>query len=114
MLVLASDLVGAKALEILLSRRAPIRYVVLHRRDPGQFNAKIQELHAKHLSSAGVKLLFNDSLDDRTLASMAENRPELGFLAWWPEIIRDPLLTLPRRGWINFHPSYLPFNRGKY
>lgn len=34
-------------------------------------------------------------------------------LAWWPKIIKKPLLSAPRAGIINFHPSYLPFNRGK-
>ena len=34
-------------------------------------------------------------------------------LAWWPKIIKKPLLSAPTAGIINFHPSYLPFNRGK-
>lgn len=40
--------------------------------------------------------------------------PELGILAWWPAIIREPLLRMPRRGFINTHPSLLPYNRGKH
>lgn len=43
-----------------------------------------------------------------------ENEFELGVLAWWPLIIKEPLLSLPKRGFINFHPSFLPFNRGKH
>jgi methionyl-tRNA formyltransferase len=39
---------------------------------------------------------------------------DLGLLAWWPKIIRAPLLTLPRRGFINTHPSLLPYGRGKH
>jgi methionyl-tRNA formyltransferase len=39
---------------------------------------------------------------------------DLGLLAWWPKIIRQPLLTLPRRGMINTHPSLLPYGRGKH
>jgi methionyl-tRNA formyltransferase len=38
---------------------------------------------------------------------------DLGFLVWWPKIIRNPLLSLPKLGFINTHPSYLPYNRGK-
>ena len=38
---------------------------------------------------------------------------DLGFLVWWPKIIRNPLLTFPKLGFINTHPSYLPYNRGK-
>ncbi|MFA5380259.1 MAG: formyltransferase family protein [Dehalococcoidia bacterium] len=38
---------------------------------------------------------------------------DLGILAWWPHIINKGLLSLPRYGWINTHPSLLPHNRGK-
>lgn len=39
---------------------------------------------------------------------------ELGVLAWWPHVIKDPLLSLPKSGFLNFHPSFLPYNRGKH
>lgn len=38
---------------------------------------------------------------------------DYGILAWWPFLIGSELLDLPRFGFINTHPSYLPFNRGK-
>lgn len=39
---------------------------------------------------------------------------DLGILAWWPYIVKPPLLDFPRLGFINTHPSLLPFNRGKH
>lgn len=39
---------------------------------------------------------------------------DLGLLAWWPKIIRAPLLSLPRLGFVNTHPSLLPYGRGKH
>ena len=39
---------------------------------------------------------------------------DLGVLAWWPHIIKPPLLDLPKLGFINTHPSLLPHNRGKH
>lgn len=39
---------------------------------------------------------------------------DYGILAWWPRIIKNPLLRLPRKGFINTHPSLLPHNRGKH
>jgi methionyl-tRNA formyltransferase len=39
---------------------------------------------------------------------------ELGVLAWWPKIIRRPLLEKFRQGVVNTHPSWLPYNRGKH
>lgn len=39
---------------------------------------------------------------------------DLGILAWWPKIIRNPLVNFPKHGFINTHPSLLPHNRGKH
>lgn len=39
---------------------------------------------------------------------------DLGFLAWWPRIVKKPLLDISRHGFINTHPSLLPYNRGKH
>lgn len=39
---------------------------------------------------------------------------DLGILAWWPKILKSPLLEFPRLGFINTHPSLLPYNRGKH
>ena len=55
-------------------------------------------------SGKGVK----DYLEDRGII------PDLGYLVWWPKIIKTPLLEFPRAGFINTHPSLLPFNRGKH
>ena len=40
---------------------------------------------------------------------------DLGLLVWWPKILKNSsLLELPKRGFINTHPSLLPYNRGKH
>ena len=39
---------------------------------------------------------------------------DFGFLIWWPWIIDVTLIKLPKYGFINTHPSLLPFNRGKH
>lgn len=41
-------------------------------------------------------------------------RCDLGVLAWWPHILREPLLDGPRLGFLNLHPSMLPHGRGKH
>jgi methionyl-tRNA formyltransferase len=37
-----------------------------------------------------------------------------GFLLWWPKIVSRSLIKIPRNGFVNTHPSLLPFNRGKH
>ncbi len=42
-----------------------------------------------------------------------ENDYVLGFLLWWPTILEEKILDKFKTGIVNFHPSYLPFGRGK-
>lgn len=51
---------------------------------------------------------------EQDLIDKMEERPSLGFLVWWPKIIRRQLIDYPFYGFINTHPSYLPYNRGKH
>lgn len=65
--------------------------------------------------SSQVRSLVFQSSDQ--LAEFISNEGlsfDLGLLAWWPKIIRQPLLSLPRNGMINTHPSLLPYGRGKH
>lgn len=59
-------------------------------------------------------LTFQSSEQVCDFANAEGLRFDLGLLAWWPKIIRQPLLSLPRHGFINTHPSLLPYGRGKH
>jgi methionyl-tRNA formyltransferase len=59
-------------------------------------------------------LVFRSSAQVVDFAASEGLSFDLGLLAWWPKIIRRPLLSLPRRGFINTHPSLLPYGRGKH
>ena len=39
---------------------------------------------------------------------------DLIFLAWWPKLISKEIINTPKLGVVNFHPSLLPYNRGKH
>jgi len=39
---------------------------------------------------------------------------DLGLLAWWPLILKAPLISATAHGFVNTHPSLLPHNRGKH
>lgn len=55
--------------------------------------------------------------NDTTVAEalLAQREPiDLAFTLWWPKLVRQPLLQIPRRGCVNTHPSLLPHGRGKH
>ena len=68
----------------------------------------ISELAQKHNVSTHVY----DSLD--SVISKFPEEIDLGVLAWWPNILKESLIEKPRYGFVNTHPSLLPYNRGKH
>jgi methionyl-tRNA formyltransferase len=113
LIVLASDYVGCKIVEYLISRGESIDFLILDSRDIGGHNNRIEQAF-RSSSSAGT-LATNAALqEEEFLDRLSEANPRLGILAWWPRILKGRILTIPSLGWLNFHPSYLPYNRGKH
>lgn len=85
--------------------------LILDSRGPADLNRSIIEaskVPAEHI-------YYSDQIYSREKINIFEElNPDLFILCWWPYIIREPLITLPRHGCLNFHPSLLPYNRGKH
>lgn len=43
----------------------------------------------------------------------SDQKFDLGILAWWPFILKADQITRAATGYLNFHPSFLPYGRGK-
>ncbi len=71
-------------------------------------NEKINKLSEMY----GCQKLYFKT-EEETIKSLPKDL-DMGLLAWWPKILREPLLNFPKMGFINTHPSLLPFNRGKH
>jgi methionyl-tRNA formyltransferase len=50
--------------------------------------------------------------DPRAIAAIRALKPDLGVLADFGQIVPQALLDVPRRGFLNIHPSLLPRHRG--
>jgi len=57
---------------------------------------------------------YNQLTEESVLNQLINSRVNYILLAWWPHIIKEPLLSTPKIGVLNFHPSMLPYNRGKH
>ena len=51
---------------------------------------------------------------DRFKKSILENNIDIVFLLWWPTIVKQESIDLVNVGYVNLHPSLLPFNRGMH
>lgn len=113
MIVLASGYVGWKVIEYLVGRKEAVRFLVLDERDAGGYNKKILAAYASSVHPGTVR--YSDALADEVFLSELERaRLRIGILAWWPFLLRGGIASIPEGGWVNFHPGYLPYNRGKH
>ena len=39
---------------------------------------------------------------------------DIVFLLWWPKIVKERIINQAKVGFVNLHPSLLPYNRGKH
>lgn len=59
-----------------------------------------------------VPVIKADRLDADATAAVAALQPDLGVIVAYGGLVREPLLSAPRLGWINLHFSLLPRWRG--
>jgi methionyl-tRNA formyltransferase len=63
----------------------------------------------------GVLVIESSSLTDEKILDVLKTlQLDLSILAWWPYILKQPIISIPSIGTLNFHPSLLPYNRGKH
>src|SRR6218665_875513 len=67
---------------------------------------------AEAAEKLGLRVVRAARLDAETTTLIATHRPDLGVIVAYGGLVRDPLLTVPRHGWINLHFSLLPAWRG--
>jgi methionyl-tRNA formyltransferase len=60
----------------------------------------------------GLPTIKANRLGEEATARVAELAPDLGVIVAYGGLVREPLLSLPRLGWINLHFSLLPRWRG--
>ncbi len=60
----------------------------------------------------GLDTIHADRLDAGTTERIAALEPDLGVIVAYGGLVREPLLSTPRHGWINLHFSLLPRWRG--
>lgn len=112
-ILMASDVVGLQITEFLVQQKVRIERLVLDGADRGRQNGAIRQAVEGHLAPTDV-ISTEAFAQESELRRLGSARPLLGILAWWPRILKGPALELPRLGWLNLHPGYLPYNRGKH
>jgi len=67
---------------------------------------------AARAEASGLDVIRADRLDAAATERIASLHPDLGVVVAYGALVREPLLSAPRLGWINLHFSLLPRWRG--
>ncbi|MES2648333.1 MAG: formyltransferase family protein [Bacteroidota bacterium] len=108
--IFADKEVGRKALSFLLEKHSEdVALIVCTNNESKVFSEIIQP------TNLCDKTFFYDDLKTPGVVDYIKSLElEYIILAWWPYILKEPILSIPLKGVINFHPSFLPYNRGKH
>ena len=107
----ANDVVGYETAKYFGENNEPLACLILDSKDEKELNVQI-------LADSGIKdhnkIFYSDSLYKKeTQDRLKMMNLDLAILAWWPYIIKKDLIEIPKFGCLNFHPAFLPYNRGK-
>lgn len=75
--------------------------------------SRIKTILAENDFDCRKMLYHNINLLEDIKRLLAEEPLDYIILAWWPYIIKEDMIKFPNKGVLNFHPSLLPYNRGK-
>jgi methionyl-tRNA formyltransferase len=67
---------------------------------------------ARAAENVGIPVIKANRLTDEVTAAIADLDTDLGVIVAYGGLLREPLLSTPRHGWINLHFSLLPAWRG--
>ena len=105
-IALIDNAVGLAFAEVLQRHDKTLSVLVYHDSASPAYQAQLRATVKHEACYSYQQLKHLDSIDLPPL--------DLGLLCWWPTLIKAPLLDLPQRGFINTHPSLLPYGRGKH
>jgi len=83
-------------------------------RHASSFNADFQSL-APLAERHDIPCYFADDNDQEIMATwIQEQNPDVGFCFGWSYLLNTSILSIPDLGFIGYHPTALPRNRGRH
>jgi methionyl-tRNA formyltransferase len=106
--VFADNYVGLRTVEHLLTNYRDILKCVVVTEEGSEVHRYLVQ------KTFDLVLLNKDLYKPETLENLSRLRLDYIVLAWWPYIVKKQVIAMPKVGVVNFHPSLLPYNRGKH
>lgn len=107
--LLANNLVGLQIAQFLKEQNANIVALAVHAGEKRKLTDEI----IKTVDISPNYIFEGPSLRKKeTLDLIKKLKPDIIIAAFWGYILKPELLQIPPMGSVNFHPGYLPYNRG--
>lgn len=113
MILMAADYVGLQIVKWLVSIQESIDVLIYDTADHG--GTKDDILNEVKKQKGKIEIYSSDELKKASLKEhLSKQNHEFGVLGWWPYILKKDEIQITKRGFVNTHPAFLPFNRGKH
>lgn len=109
--ICAAFYAGKEVVSFISRHPYRVEFVATCDRDSSKYEEEIAAICAESNIECYRRIDVNDSDFVQTLS---ERNIDLMILAWWPTIVRSQALAAVGTGWLNMHPSLLPYGRGKH
>jgi len=110
--VFAYHNVGARCLPVLLAHQIEVPLLVTHRDNPSE-NIWFDSV-AAIAAARGIPIITpEDPNTEEVVARIRALEPDFLFSFYYRQMLKPPLLALPRHGALNMHGSLLPRYRGR-
>ncbi len=110
--VFAYHNVGVRCLSVLLAQGVKVQLVVTHQDNPGEniWFESVEKLATLH----GIPVITPDNPNvQEVVTQICALQPDFIFSFYYREMLKAPLLAIPKRGALNMHGSLLPKYRGR-
>jgi len=108
--LLADNFIGLKTVEFLVAKSENIVGLFLHPKDFQNYSEEI--IRASKLPADKIFYIGRE-WGGEDISRLENLRPDLILVVFWRYILPEQVFNFPPLGCINFHLSYLPYNRGK-
>lgn len=109
---IGSVIFSAKALEKLISIKADVVGVVT--KNESAFNSDFFDL-SSIAQSNDIPFHYTSNINSsETISWIKELNPDVVFCFGWSNLIKKEVLDISRLGVIGYHPSLLPYNKGRH
>ena len=109
-----SSIESAKSIEILLEKDFELQMIVTRSKKPKGRGLKISKTPVEEIAKKNnIKLFNSEDLDDLNFLNSLKNiNPDIFIVISYGKLLSEKILSIPKNGTINIHPSLLPFYRG--